>query len=1436
MNTSNPFVLNPAKTPPGQRRRPGLPAALMRRWRGLLSGAVFLLATGGPAPADIVTNPVTVVNWSSGQWTVANNVGAINGFDLNDNANVLVIGVYVDNSGGFTSITFGGVPPDGYMNVNAVGSARMGVFYWLNPNTTPGQDFVAGYSANNAGYYFVYQLAGVDTTAAVAQSGSNVTAGTTCLLTNTADNSFVVSFQEANNAGLTMVPGAPLTIVDTTLNNLGGGASMASATNTAATAGIQTNTWTGVSGANQGVAALGFAPPPPGSPAVFARAVPSSGPPGQTFTVSATVTPGSGNVTNVTVDLGATGGAAANDLLPSPDPNVWTNTFIIPGGSPLGPAKLRVTATQDTSPFTGIAYATLTVFAPLPPSIVKDTAPTNFFFLYEGQGLTFSASFTGPQPISYSWQVSVDGGFTFTDIPGATNTTFTIPGFGAGDQGFYQLQASNQFGVTLSTYTYVQLNSGTPTYLWSAPIPFVGLNAEQILTNFPANNKIAGAMVAKNGGDPITVVLTNANHQSLVFAGAGNWASLAGGAGYGGGANTNQTGNAGFNTCLNDFYFDNATHTISMSGLVVGQQYQAQLFALDNRSGNGGRLMNYQDPSDPADLVQNMAMGDNVYVLGTFTATNSVMRIQQNVLSGAGNFNALVLRTVGWDPPPYFTIEPVNRAGFLGTNITFNGTAAGDSTIAVPTITYQWRAGPAGGPYTDLVEGAKYAGTTTGALTISNLVDADADVVYVLAATDGAGTSLSKEAPLLVQSPPIPPLAGSYGALALAYDPVGYWQLNETNSTSGGLLLAVDFSGHGLHGTYGAGSLNGFNGVLAPQPPDYGGFATNQGALHSGPTSTSDNTSVVSLPPLNITNINQTICMWIYPNSQPGNSGGLFMTRNAGNTDAEGLGFAAGPSGGMADLGYVWNNNQTTWGYNSPILVPNNTWSFVALVITANQDYLYCYTMNNGVPTFQSVIRAYTAALAGWNIGNIWIGGDMFGNGAGRIFPGRISGAAIYQKALSYEQILDLFAAGIGVPGFAPTFSPQPPTNTISYAGYTAQISAAAGGNLPLTNQWQFNGTNLADGTYDGTIITGATSNVLTITGISTNWQGVYNLIAANAYGSAVSSNAYVTVELAEAPPAANLVGQWFAGAPSLADVSGHAPAGTHDGTLSTNGGTMQWSSDLPPGGAPGGSALQLNNAGIIIGNTSTNDTGYESTFDVAISNAMTVTCWAKGWPGAWNPFVCKYGETTPSPTGGWQLRNDGNNNLSPCWTLRGGGGTVTLGTAVFGNAEDMAATSLTYGNDGRWHFYCGTYDVATGIRSLYVDGVLAAQVTGNGQYATAPLNHLVIGGRDSGGANGYTGFFTGLIYDVRIYDVALTAAQQVTFTGPPPPPPLVLGASVSPSVGGNPGQLLLTWASGGSLLESTNAAGPWTTNSAATPPYTVPITNSAEFYKVQFH
>ena len=167
----------------------------------------------------------------------------------------------------------------------------------------------------------------------------------------------------------------------------------------------------------------------------------------------------------------------------------------------------------------------------------------------------------------------------------------------------------------------------------------------------------------------------------------------------------------------------------------------------------------------------------------------------------------------------------------------------------------------------------------------------------------------------------------------------------------------------------------------------------------------------------------------------------------------------------------------------------------------------------------------------------------------------------------------------------------------------------------------------------------------------------------------------------------------------------------------------------------------------------------YTNTFDNSINNAFTVTCWARGFPGTWNPWVSKYGETEA----GWQLRDDGSDNNGEtyaCFTVRNGSiGTVTLGTDPYGNPDDMATRSIA-SNDGNWHFYTGVFSAATGLRSLYIDGVLAAQETGNTAYDLAAAEHLCIGAKDSPPGNSFGNYGTFELYDVLIYNYDLSSNE----------------------------------------------------------------------------
>ena len=141
-----------------------------------------------------------------------------------------------------------------------------------------------------------------------------------------------------------------------------------------------------------------------------------------------------------------------------------------------------------------------------------------------------------------------------------------------------------------------------------------------------------------------------------------------------------------------------------------------------------------------------------------------------------------------------------------------------------------------------------------------------------------------------------------------------------------------------------------------------------------------------------------------------------------------------------------------------------------------------------------------------------------------------------------------------------------------------------------------------------------------------------------------------------------NLIGRWFAGGETLADVSGYTPAGTHDGVIvGANPGALAFSTDLPPGQSGKSLDLTANGAGqqvgVVITNTSTRDSSYRPTFDDDIRYGLTVSFWYKGDFGTWEGPVGKRGveggwETrVPDRNCGWGIRKNGSGQLT--WTIR---------------------------------------------------------------------------------------------------------------------------------------------------------------------------------------
>lgn len=101
----------------------------------------------------------------------------------------------------------------------------------------------------------------------------------------------------------------------------------------------------------------------------------------------------------------------------------------------------------------------------------------------------------------------------------------------------------------------------------------------------------------------------------------------------------------------------------------------------------------------------------------------------------------------------------------------------------------------------------------------------------------------------------------------------------------------------------------------------------------------------------------------------------------------------------------------------------------------------------------------------------------------------------------------------IQVNGFATNAAPVVPAPTVSpdtevYAGTTVTLSVGVTGTPPLTYQWRRNGVDLANGAG----ISGATSNVLTLSNVTPPQSGNYSVTVANAFGTNTSSEAGLAI------------------------------------------------------------------------------------------------------------------------------------------------------------------------------------------------------------------------------------------------------------------------------------------------------------------------------------
>ncbi len=772
---------------------------------------------------------------------------------------------------------------------------------------------------------------------------------------------------------------------------------------------------------------------------------------------------------------------------------------------------------------------------------------------------------------------------------------------------------------------------------------------------------------------------------------------------------------------------------------------------------------------------------DPTYTVRNFNGAVDDVAVFNRSLSNDDINTLYGMALVNW--PPAFSRQPTSKALYAGRPAIFQTVTTG-----VPPRTYQWKKGGV-----NLTDNANISGSTTATLTIGSVTAADAGD-YTLTVSNASGTTISSVANLTV----VAPTGTIYEKAVMAANPLAYWRLNETNDPSAGTALAYDYWG-GFTGNYGYAAQNGFNVIAGPRPSAFPGFeANNSGLLAAAGT----DQSWVTAPQPTLSTNTVTITAWLYPNGDMADWSGIFMNRVPVGT---GLGFGGAATHGM--LAYTWNNNNAaTYNFVSGLTVPQNQWSFVAVVIEPTKATLYLGT--GGV--LSNAVNAIAHTSQAWG-GNAAIGTDPGFNNA-RVFNGMVDEVTLFKRSLTFDDINTLYGSGLGkVKVVAPVVATQP-TSLSLYAGRPATFQAAATGSSPLAYQWQKGGIDLQDDTN----ISGSSSNILTLSKVAAADAGNYTLIVTNAAGSVTSSAAALKVitpivAYEKAVVAANPLAYWRfneTNDPSTGTALAYDYWGGYTGTygIAAVNGFNGIAGPIPP---------------------------TFSIFEASNMALQATASTAQSWVTAPQPPL----NTNTVSIAGWVFPNGDMADWSGILMNRstvgvgfGFGGGATHGMLAYTwNNNSSATYSFVSGlvvPQNQWSFVALVVEPTKATLYLY-NKTSQSSATNAIPHTSEAWGGTAAFGNDPGFSNGRV--FNGAVDEVALFNYSLTPAQVLNLYNGVVSVPASVKLSIQNVTGG---KLQLSWPQG-ALQEAASVTGPWTANSASSP-YTVSPTNSLRFYRVQ--
>ena len=657
-----------------------------------------------------------------------------------------------------------------------------------------------------------------------------------------------------------------------------------------------------------------------------------------------------------------------------------------------------------------------------PPNIITQPAPEQ---LYPGGTARFTVSAGGLGTVSYRWLFN---GTPLTDgngITGSTNTALTISNVGAAYTGNYSVSIANQGGSTNSSSVSLSLIGANTAYEVVVtnlnPVGYWRLNEASGATyafdswgGFTGNYGSAATSGQAGPQSPAFPGFESTNVAVQTAAIVNSWVTLpalqlntntvtitawlyptsseqgSSAAVYCRGGDTVSgltcTGSGGthigytWNNVLNTYRWlpplSIPLNTWSFCAMVV-EPARTTIYVLNSSTTVPGAI------NSAVNLITNVVqsfnaatyIGTDIYGPGTrnFKGNIDEVAIFKRALTSP-EIMRLYTSATGTPLAPSIQLQPQATGVYSAGTATLSVLADGSGPI-----TYQWQLNG-----TNIVNGNGITGADTGTLVISNATAASAGV-YTVLITNPYGSVASTATVLTVGE-----VGCAYESAVLALQPLAYYRLSETN----GSPIASDYAG-GYDGIFAPAAVAGAAGL--PNPP-YLGLETTNTAVQL-PAFVTNSWVLAPFGPLGYSNV--TIMCWCYPNGPQVSRSTLVYTRGA-PAGAGGLQYL-----NTTTLGYTWNNNSsTTYSFNSGLVVPSNTWSMCAMVISPSRCVLYLFNSVTGLRSATNAI-AHTADQFGYP--GVWrIGDDSSIANGGHGFNGKIDEVAVFPQALTSSQLLNL--------------------------------------------------------------------------------------------------------------------------------------------------------------------------------------------------------------------------------------------------------------------------------------------------------------------------------------------------------------------------------------------------------------------------------------------